>query len=224
MLTGGFRLSFRDEIKSICESHSVRLAEELGRVVDGMERAAEERFTAASDAAESELNELLDGIADSIRRIHAAKDPTSALTELVDTASRSCRRATMLLYSGGKAIGFRSSGNSQHPDSSELAGLSIEVASAPAIAHAVESRDTVVTQATHHNLSHALCQRLAYADDDQVSVYPLILRDTVLGILLVDGEQVRPAAIEALVLTAEAWIEALGSRQGDKANGDRNGT
>ena len=92
--------------------------------------------------------------------------------------------------------------------------LSLGLVGAPAIAHAVESRDTVITKGSQQNLSRRLCQGLGYGDEDDVSVHPVVLRNTVLGVLLVNEPIVVPAAIEALVQASEAWIEALGSRPG----------
>ncbi len=119
----------------------------------------------------------------------------------------------MLLHRGGKVVGFRSAGPGEAPEKSELERLSIELASAPAIAHAVESKDPVVTAATQDNLSQKLWKQFAVEEDGEVRVYPLVLRNTVLAVLLVGGPTVRSPAIEALVLIAEAWIEVLGSRQ-----------
>ena len=48
-------------------------------------------------------------------------------------------------------------------------------------------------------------------------VFPVLLRDQVLGILLAAGSAGRPdvdqAAIQLLTLAAEAWVEAVGSRR-----------
>ena len=216
--SGGSRLSVREEIQSVCQAHSVRLAEELGGILEGVEEAGADRLAEFRKQADSELDETLAGVARSIRKVRAADEPTAVLTELVNSASQFCRRAALLLRSGDTLIGFRSAGEGLRPDLSKLADLSLQLASAPAIAHAVESRETVATKATQHDLSRALCSELGIGEGSPVTVVPLILRNTVLGVFLAEGPQVRSAAIEALVLTAEAWIEVLGSRQESKAN------
>jgi len=210
-------LSSREEIQSISQSHATRLADELGGVVDRLERAAEGRVAEARREAASERDGLLAGISDSVRKIRAAEQPTAALTELVAVASRFCRRATMLLHSDGTVIGFRSEGGGKRIGFEEGEPLSLQLASAPAIAHAVESRETVAVAATQHNLSLVLCSRLSFRDGEAVTVFPLVLRETVLGVLLIDGEQVYADAVAALILTAEAWVEALGSRRANDA-------
>ncbi len=193
----------------------------MSRVVDSAEHAAQDRLDQAIEAARTELKGVLTEISGSIRKIRAAGEPDSVLTELVHAAARCCRRAAVLLRSGETVIGFRAAGGDQEQGRSGSVPLSIQLASAPAIAHATESKETVVTEATQHNLSQALCKEFAYGQDEQVTLYPLVLRDTVLGVLLVDGNRVREDVIEAMILTAEAWIEALGSRPGNKDDGDR---
>ncbi len=226
-LDEGRRLSYQDEIKAICDSESVRLADKLNGLVAKVEHAAKERLDQAleqaAETAQAELSGILGEISGSIRKIRAVEDPNSVLTELVNAVARSCSRAALFLHSGGNFIGLCAAGFGPDQNRSALAHLSVEGDSAPAIAHAVESRETVVTEATAHNLSQTLCREFAYEPGDQViqvTLYPLTLRNTVLGVLLVDGHRMHEAVIEAMILTAEAWIEALGSRSGNGEDGD----
>ena len=182
------------------------MGSELGRV-------AQASLDRAKEAAASETDELVDAIAGAIRKIRSAGDASGVLSETVESAPSFCRTAVLLLHRGGNVIGFGSAGEGDRPEQSELARLSFNLASAPAIAHAVESRDTVVTKATQDNISQKLWKQFAFDPDEELQVYPLVLRSTVLAVLLVSGPSVRTTVIETLVLTAEAWIEALGSRQ-----------
>ena len=179
---------------------------ELGRV-------AQASLDRSNEAAASETAALVDAIAGAIRKIRGADDAAGVLTEVVDAAPQFCRSATLLLHRGGSLVGFRSSGEGDRPDQSELERLSFDLASAPAIAHAVESRDTVVTKATQDNISQKIWKQFALEPGEELCIYPVVLRSTVLALLLVCGPAVRTTVIETLVLTAEAWIEALGSRQ-----------
>lgn len=198
---------------------------ELARVTEALTAQIQERdetirVTKAQAAEDRERLEgllaetkgYLEGLARAIRKIRATSDAVEALSELVDVAPRFCARSALLLRSGGRLIGFRAAGNGTCPDADGMRKLSLGLVGAPAIAHAVESRDTVVTKGSQQNLSRRLSQGLGYGDEDDVSVHPVVLRDTVLGVLLVNGPAVAPAAIEALVQASEAWIEALGSR------------
>ena len=202
-----WRLSLQSEIERTCQEHSARLGAEVARVAAaGVARAGE--------AAASERRETVDRIAQGIRRIRDASEARAVLTALVETATSFCDRATLLLHSGGSVIGFRSARVGE--TARDLEQLSVDVASAPALVHAIESRDTVVTTATRHSVSLRLWKRLAYDDGIEVRVHPLVLRDTVLAVLLADGPSEQSSIIEALVLTAEAWLEALGSRSEKK--------
>lgn len=184
-------------------------------------QAAEERERLEQEAAETKrrLEGLLadakghlESLSQAIRKIRGTSEAVEVLTELVDVTPQFCARTALLLRSGGRLIGFRAAGNGTCPDEEGMRKLSLGLVGAPAIAHAVESRDTVVTKGSQQNLSRRLCQGLGYGDEDDVSVHPVVLRNTVLGVLLVNEPIVVPAAIEALVQASEAWIEALGSR------------
>ncbi len=183
----------------------------MARLSAEMERLAEDSLARTKEASARETSQILDRISGAIRRIRNAGEVSAVLAELVETSALFSRRAALLLHSEGTLIGFHSAG--QGCTARDLEGLSVGLASAPAIAHAIETRDTVVSTATQRNVSHGLWKRLSYAGDEDLRVQPLILRETVLAVLIVEGGTLRAAVVEVLVLTAEAWIEALGSRE-----------
>lgn len=178
-----------------------------------LSRVAQASLDRAKEAAATETDELVEAIGAAIRKIRSADDASGVLSEVVESAPSFCRTAILLLHSGGNVMGFRSAGEGDHPDQSELARLSFKLSAAPAIAHAVGSCDTFVTKATQDNISQKLWKQFTFEPDEELRVHPLVLRNTVLALLLVRGLSVQPTVIETLVLTAEAWIEALGSRQ-----------
>ncbi len=206
--------SVGDRIDSLCQDHASSLSAEITRVAEAELAHAKEEL-----AAESGVQ--LDGLASAIRRIREAEEPVGVLTELVEAAPLFCNRAALWLHRDGRVVGFRAAGSGGHPDVDGMKALSLECSAAPAIAHAVQSRDTVITQGAGHNLSPELSQCFEYGDEQEVRVHPLVLRNTVLAVLLVDGDSVHVAAIEAMTLVAEAWIEALGSRPGRTDGGQQ---
>ncbi|MXY68544.1 MAG: hypothetical protein F4Y47_08280 [Acidobacteriia bacterium] len=195
----------RAEIIAICQEHLARLGEEAGRV-------AEDRLATLASKTAADTAALLDQIAASTRRIRAAGDAAAVLVELADSVGQLCDRAVVLLNDGDRLTGFRASGGESPAESTDLRQVSFDLASAPALAHAVETKDAMVITGGQHNVSHQLASKLGYSDDTELRAVPLVLRDTVLGLVLVDGAAVRESAIESLILTAEAWIEALNSR------------
>lgn len=198
------------ELTRVTEALTAEIQERDETIRATKAKAAEDRVRLEGLLAETKGH--LEGLARAIRKIRATSDAVEALSELVDVAPQFCTRSALLLRSGGRLIGFRAAGNGTCPDADGMRKLSLGLVGAPAIAHAVESRDTVVTKGSQQNLSRRLSQGLGYGDEDAVSVHPVVLRDTVLGVLLANEPVVAPAAIEALVQASEAWIEALGSR------------
>jgi hypothetical protein len=200
--------SLQQEIETLCQNYASRLSGDLGRI------AASSRTLAAATAA-TETGQVLDSLVGALRKIRGAQEAAAVLTELVESAPQFCGRAALLLHSGGRMVGFRTAGLGEQTAADEIKRLVVDLESAPALAHVIESRDTVITKGTRHNLSEGLAKRLGYGDEDDLYLHPLLLRDAVLAVLLVVGNaasEVRTPAIETLVLTAEAWIEALGSR------------
>lgn len=195
----------RAEIVAICQDHLTRLGEEAGQV-------AEDRLASLASKTAAETAALLDQIVASTRRIRAASDPAAVLVELANSAGQLCDRAVVLLNDGDRLTGFRTSGGGVPAKPADLSEVSFDLASAPALAQAVETKDTMVTTGGQHNVSHQLASKLGYSDDTELRALPVVLRDTVLGLVLVEGGAARGAAVESLILTAEAWIEALNSR------------
>lgn len=198
-------LAVRAEIIAICKDHLTRLGEEAGQV-------AEDRLASLASKTAADTAALLDQIVASTRRIRAAGDPAAVLVELANSAGMLCDRAVVLLSDGDRLTGFHASGGGVSDELADLSEVSFDLASAPALAQAVETKDTMVTTGGQHNVSHQLASKLGYSDHTELRAHPVVLRDTVLGLVLVDGGAARGAAIESLILTAEAWIEALNSR------------
>lgn len=195
----------RAEIIAICQEHLSRLGEEAGQM-------AEDRLASLASKAAADSAALLDQIAAATRRIRSASDAAAVLVELGNSAAQLCDRAVVLLNDGDRLTGFHASGGEALDPPTDLSQISFDLASAPALAHAVETKDAMVTTGGQHNVSHQLASKLGYSDDSELRAIPLVLRDTVLGLVLVEGGAVRESAIESLILTAEAWIEALNSR------------
>lgn len=159
--------------------------------------------------AESDAEELVGSYLTAIRGIRSASDSAEVLNALVTGVASFAQGATLLLHRGDQVISFSSHGDDQRPDRQVVA---LELDSAPAIAQAVESRKPAVATAVENSISKKLCEWLSIKPGQPVHVFPFVLRDTVLAVLLVDGILEHVKLIEALVLTAEAWVEALNSR------------
>lgn len=179
-----------------------------------LEAAADEKRRAL-ESADAEMRRVLDEFGGAVRKIRGAGAAADVLAELVDTAARTCGAAVLLLHTEGRVVGFRSAGGREDFQTEQIHDLAFDLVAAPAIAHAVESRGTVVTKGAQEDVSKPLAALLGEREGGELRIHPLVLRDTVLAILLVASgpeNAARVAMIETLVLVAEAWVEALGSR------------
>jgi hypothetical protein len=202
-------VAVQQEIDKLCDGFADGLRADLEQFVT----SNRERSTRA--AAEARTSGL-ESLAEAIRRIRAEDSVTAIATTLVDTSVLYCGRAILLINKGDKMLGFRSSGNGLQPEADAFQRLTFSTASAAAVAQAIDSRDMVTTTGVSSNVSSELVGAFKYAETDRVYVYPLRLRDKVLAVVLVDetgATPVEPAAVEVLISTAEAWIEAIGSRR-----------
>ena len=79
--------------------------------------------------------------------------------------------------------------------------------------------DSVVASGSASDLSAPLVDLLALQPDDRIGLFPIRLRSKVLAVLYCDSKgQGAPApmqstAIEALISSAEGWIEAVSTRK-----------
>lgn len=210
--------SLQQEIETLSQDYASRLSGDLGRI-------AASSHTLATDAVEAQTRQVLDSLTRSVRKMRGQQEAAAVLTELVESSPLFCGQAALLLHTDGRMVGFCSAGLGEQPRADEMSRLGVDLQAAPALARVIESRETVVTKGTPQNLSERLAKGLGYSDEDDLHLYPLILRDAVLAVLLVAGNAeigVQTAAIETLILTAEAWIEALGSRPGGSLVGHSN--
>ena len=94
--------------------------------------------------------------------------------------------------------------------------IDIGASMASAFAHAIDTKDPVVTTGTINELSAEVVDTLKVDSETRIHLFPVVLRDSVLALLYTDDRgfkgQPQTAAIELLTFLAEAWIEAVGAR------------
>jgi len=91
--------------------------------------------------------------------------------------------------------------------------LKLPLASAPAFASAVESRDTVVAMRTRGELSDTVAALVGESPVHRSSLFPLTTRDRVPAVLYADSNEdnLEPAALEMLCSVAAAVLEGVSS-------------
>jgi hypothetical protein len=157
---------------------------------------AETRDRARRDFAE-QINQ-------GVRRIRQASDSEELAATLVDTASLFAAAVAFLRIDGDAARGERIRG--VPPEAAErFPGLAIALASAPALAGAVETRDPVTAVPTENEFSAPLAGIFEPSSDDRATIFPILVRDAVRALLYTSGG-VQTAAIETLCqVGAAVW-------------------
>ncbi|HYM10236.1 MAG TPA: hypothetical protein VEU62_05875 [Bryobacterales bacterium] len=206
--------------RDLAERLTRECSEQLCReVAAAREAAATEAGRLAKAGAAEALNLA-------VRRIRRASSITEIGAALLDTASGYCGRAALLLRRGDFLAGWRACGfavdGAAFADA--WAGFQVPIASAPALAQAIETREAVVSLGLSGHLSPALVEVFASPADEKAYLFPLSLRQNVIAILYADRvgatEGVQAAALELLCAVAEAAIEVVSTRPAPPAEGE----
>ena len=164
-----------------------------------------EKFAAGAETLYAETRhqarrELSTELNQAVRRLCQSATLEELAATLADIAARFAGAAEVFLISGGVA-------KSQKMD------LEIPLASAAALAGAVESRDPVVTITTAGEVSAALVERLKHTPDGRAYINPIVVKDSVPALLYAWGEAQREAPGPALELMAQVaaaqWVGLL---------------
>ena len=194
-----------EELERILEE---RLAD-LARVLDEHHRVESEANAgrAAAEAALATRRELTGSLNQSVRRLRNFENEAQWAAALVEAAREFCGRAAIFQVTGDRLRLLDARGID--------AGLSREIplAEAPAFAGAVESKDTLVAMRTRGELSEPISAWVGEAEGERFSLFPLLVRQRVAGILYADSRAGRVDAAGLELLAGVASL-ALESRSG----------
>ncbi len=152
-------------------------------------------------------SESADQLNQAARRIRQAADPDEIGATLLDAAGAFSSGAAWFGIAVEAATGERIRGVPE--DVAEaFQAMEIPLASAAALAGAVESRDPVVAAATPREVSEELVRLLHHPPDGRVSIFPLVVRDRVPALLYAWGD-VQGSAVELLTQVAAAVWTAM---------------
>ena len=177
------------------EAVSSALAEERSQSIGQIARACDEARRSHSES----LNQAL-------RRLRLATSEEKAFQLLSETCAPWAERSVILTFADNRA------------DSAARRGISgggeftFELASAPAVASAIESRDPLVTIASGDQISPALALAFGGGGDndgyDKAWLFPLVSHHAVFAMLAASGN-VDPAPVELLCEAASMRLESL---------------
>ncbi len=186
-----------------------RLHSECAALVDQI------RKTDAPRQADS-YDKLLEGL----RRIQKSNSVVEVAGALVDSAASFCGRAGLLINKGDNLLGFRLAGAGTADKADAFQELSVALLDAAAFEQAVDLSDSVVASGSPRDLSASFVELLALRPEDRVGLFPVRLRSKVLAVLYCDSKggvgisaPMQSTAIEALISSAEGWIEAVSTRK-----------
>lgn len=188
---------------------AVRLRSECAALVEQIRKADAPRQAGSYD-------KLLEGL----RRIQKADSVVEVAGALVDSAATFCGRCGLLINKGDNLLGFRLAGAGAESKSDAFQELSVALLDAAAFEQAVDLSDSVVASGSARDLSAAFVELLSLRPQDRVGLFPVRLRSKVLAVLYCDSKgeggasaPLQSAAIEALISSAEGWIEAVSTRK-----------
>ncbi len=148
--------------------------------------------------------------------IQAGTSQVEILDAMVNAATGFCSRAALFVLRGQQAHGWRAKG---FADNDGIRATAL-VLSSPLLSSAVRDRRSVAGPAG--SFDPDFITRFAPPANQQVVVFPLIVRDKVAGLLYADaGVNGQPrldrAALEAIVRATGMWLEVLTARRASPA-------
>ncbi len=156
-------------------------------------------FAETRDRARRDLAEQIN---QAIRRMRQSSDSEELAATLVDAASLFAPAVAFLRVDGVTARGERIRGVAPEI-AEEFPGLEIPLSAAAALAGAVETRDPVTAVPTENEISKEFAVAFGESNGERVTIFPILVRDTVRALLYAAGVAQSPA-LEALCQVAAA--------------------
>jgi hypothetical protein len=154
----------------------------------------------AGESRERAVRECADRLNQSVRRLRQAEALEDLGATLVDASAAFASGAALFLIEGESARLT----NVRGIEAEELpARFEIPLASAPALAGAIETRDPVTAAALPSQVSEAVVDLLGHSPDLRISLVPIVAAETVPAVLYAWGN-VEESAIELLAQVASA--------------------
>jgi hypothetical protein len=196
--------------RTLVDDRLSQLSTDVEAAVSETRNRVEAAFAETNNQIEALLTDVRDqarrGYAEqlnqAVRRMRQAADSEELAATLVDAASPFAASVAFLRVEGDAVRAERIGGVA--PEAAEkFAGMLIPLASAPALAGAVETRDQVTAVPTATEVSADLAGVFGHSGEGRVTVFPLQFRDTVRALVYTSGT-VQTPAIEALSQVAAA--------------------
>jgi hypothetical protein len=173
------------------------------RLEEEHQDALEARIQQAQRSSAAARRELIQKLNQITRRLRGFEDERQWSNTLVDATRGFCGRAALFLVRDRK-LHLETTRNFDDADLAEEVTLD----NAPAFAAAIETRDTLVAMRSSSELSKEVAAYLGEGDD-KVYLFPVVTRQDVPAVLLVDSGDVDVDALELLAATAGAVLGTI---------------
>ncbi len=193
---------------------AARLEEERNQEIA---RLAEEHAAEIANIEEERLNELirledlqkqqLQALHKAVRRSEQAENREDVVAALLDGVAPYADRAVLIQLEGDMITGFHST--EQREEDAEPVSLEIPVEQAPALHNAKQSGEPLVAMRLETEFSRELLSHIGEARDEKVRVFPVMSRNAVRALLLVEAgsKAFHASAVEILTITAgHKWV------------------
>lgn len=201
------------EYQAALEAKSKELEEALGAKesefshrYEQVALRARDSITAAGRSASRELSERVNQAA---RRLHQAESLEQWQSALLDGALPFSQVAMVFRITGRTAVLETARGIEATP-------FEVELQSAPALANAIESQDTVVAVRTSSEFSETIANLNPETTGAKVYLFPVVVQDKVVAILYTEPGEA-PLEPSALELLANVAGMALSLRRANEA-------
>jgi hypothetical protein len=183
---------------------SHELSELIRQIEDRISVEVEEAGFRSRHALGEELNQMM-------RRLRQCRSTEEVATWLMDSAASFGGPAALFEVMGARLRGLRSRG---FPTAGAEAFEELESAvdEAPAFAHSIQERETVVAVGSETEVSKGIANALPLAPGEKVYLFPIVIQDKVVAILYITQASDR-AALELLTGAAAAAAQILASEQ-----------
>ena len=198
------RIGAKAQILKFSRDWNAQVEQLIGQVEVQMDEAVAAAGYRSRRAASEALNQLM-------RRLRQCRSAEDVARWLVDSTASFCGQAALFEVIEKRVRGVRSRGFPMAPAAS-IEELEAPLDLAPAFAHAVLDRDTVIALGSPTEVSPQVVATLAHAPTDKVYLYPIVIQERAVAILYAaagDSETVDGAGLELLAHAAACAVQIL---------------
>lgn len=151
---------------------------------------------------EDERKQQIQALHKAVRRCEQAESRDDVVAAILDGAALYAERAVLVQLEGDMITGFHSGEHREH--GVEPISLEIPVEQAPALHNAKQSGEPLVAMRLASEFSRELLEQMGEARDEKLRVFPVVSRNGVRALLLIEAGE-KPflaSAVEILTITA----------------------